>query len=111
MHRYAGAGGYDVLESLGSGSFSTVFKVRAKGQDPGGGIYVLKETSRFGSSASLRASVLREVQLLHTANHCEYMARFYLSFVENDNFYMVRWASPVKSTEWDADGVPGGLST
>jgi NIMA (never in mitosis gene a)-related kinase len=75
------------LETLGCGSFSTVFKARprcGKSFD-----VVLKETRSLSASAITRANVLREMEMLKAARGCPYISHFHAAFQGNDNHYMI----------------------
>lgn len=82
------AADFDVVEVLGSGSFSTVFKIRSKGVDAG--VYVLKETRNLSQSEQTQAHVAREVEMLLLSRGCPSIVQYFASFVERDNHYTVR---------------------
>lgn len=83
---------FDVVEVLGSGSFSTVFKIHSKGPDQG--VYVLKETRQLSTSETTQAHVAREVEMLLLSRGCPGIVQYHASFVEQDNHYTVRPTLP-----------------
>jgi hypothetical protein len=80
-----------VLESVGSGSFSTCYKARVKGYGSGerAMLVVLKETKGLSCSTTTQANVAKEVEMLRRARPCKYISQYLASFVENDRHYMV----------------------
>lgn len=83
---------FDVVEVLGSGSFSTVFKIHSKGPDQG--VYVLKETRKLSTSETTQAHVAREVEMLLLSRGCPGIVQYHASFVEQDSHYTVRTTLP-----------------
>ena len=76
---------YLILETLGSGAYGIVYKVRKKTEEI---FYVIKQIPLFSLNNDQINDVKQEAKILSTINS-KYLVKYFDSFEENNNLYIV----------------------
>ena len=76
---------FTIIKELGKGNFGSVYLVTSKLTKK---VYALKEIKREMYNDEQRLEVEKEIRLLKDLNH-PHVIKYFTSFIENENFYIV----------------------